>query len=88
MTRKHFFRSLFSLWGFVFANTKPRSPAVAGLRYRQGLNPLSKIFKNYVADQSGKDGNTEVGDRENVFHGESQALALAIGLSKFTHQKI
>jgi hypothetical protein len=52
------------------------------------LNPFPKEFKNHVTDQSGKDGYPEVGNRENIFHCESQALALAIDPSKFAHQQV
>lgn len=51
----------------------------------KGLDPFSKKLNNYVSDQSGKNGNAKVGDRENIFHRENQALALAIGPSKFPH---
>jgi hypothetical protein len=54
----------------------------------EGLNLISKIFKNHVANQSGNDGNNEIGDRENVFYGENQALSLVIGMSKLPHQKV
>jgi hypothetical protein len=53
---------------------------------QQGLNPLPKIFKNHVPDQSGNDGNAKVGDRENIVNGENQALSLAIRPSKLPHQ--
>jgi hypothetical protein len=34
------------------------------------LDLLSKIFKNYVADESGNDGNHEIGYRENILNRE------------------
>ena len=52
------------------------------------LNSLAKKFKNYVANQSGKDGNPKISNRENIFHGESQTLALAVDLSKLAHQQV
>jgi hypothetical protein len=54
----------------------------------QALNPFAKKFKNQIPDQTGKNGNAKIGDGENIFNGESQALALAIGPSKLSHQKI
>jgi hypothetical protein len=39
--------------------------------FEESLNLLSKIFKNYVANQSGNDGNNEIGDRENISNGEN-----------------
>ena len=35
------------------------------------LDLLSKIFKNHVADQSGNDGNSEIGRRKNILNVES-----------------
>jgi hypothetical protein len=55
---------------------------------KDSLNLLAKIFKNYVADQSGNDGNHEIGGRENIINGENQALSLAIATSKLPHQKV
>jgi len=50
------------------------------------LKSLAKKFKNHVTHQTGKDGNAKIGDSKNISHGESQALALAISLSKLPHQ--
>jgi hypothetical protein len=52
------------------------------------LNVLTKIFKNYVADQSGKNSNAEIGDGENIFNGKNKALSLGIRASKLPHQKV
>jgi hypothetical protein len=57
-------------------------------RIEENLNSLAKEFKNYVADQSGNDGNNEIGGRENIINGENQALSLAIATSKLPHQKV
>ncbi|MGA7796740.1 MAG: hypothetical protein WCA19_27235, partial [Candidatus Acidiferrales bacterium] len=58
------------------------------LRHWQCLNALSEKFHNHVSDQSGNEGNHKVVDRENIIHGENQALAVGIRFSKFPHQKV
>ena len=57
---------------------------------REGLNLklLPKIFKHYLAEQSGNDGNCGIRDGENIFDAEHQALSVANRTSKFPHQKI
>jgi hypothetical protein len=55
---------------------------------KESLNSLAKVFKNYIANQSGNDGNNEIGGRENIFNGDDQALSLAIAASKLPHQKV
>jgi hypothetical protein len=52
------------------------------------LNFLSKIFKNYVANQSGNDGNSEISKGEDIPDGESQPFSLTVCISKFTHQEV
>jgi hypothetical protein len=52
------------------------------------LNSLAKKFNDHVANQSGNDGNHEIGNCENILNSENQALSSVIGMSEFPHQKI
>ena len=47
------------------------------------LETLSKVIENQEPEQTRNDRNDEIGDREDIFKGESQALPPAIRVSKF-----
>jgi hypothetical protein len=53
-----------------FDENSGEEPLSAGTdRGQNGLKPLSKDFKNDVPNQSGKDSNAKVDERENIFNG-------------------
>jgi hypothetical protein len=59
-----------------------------GADIAKGLEFLSEVFDDYVADQAGDDGDIEIGGRKNVFDGEKEGLAVAICAGEFAHQEI
>jgi hypothetical protein len=50
------------------------------------LQPRS--IKDHVAHQSGNDGNSQIGDRKNIFNGESPGFSPATCTTEFPHQEI
>jgi len=53
-----------------------------------GLNSLSEVLKNEVADHSGDGGNSEIRGGEDIPNSESESLFVAICMLEFAHQQI
>jgi hypothetical protein len=69
--------------------TKVRNPGFGepGLQGR-GLKLLPEEFKNDIANQRRDYSNNKIGERENIFEGEGQALSGAVRARKFPHEEI
>jgi hypothetical protein len=53
-----------------------------------GLNLLSKVFDNDIADQSANDSDRKISGSENILNAESQAFSLTIHKTKLSHQEV
>jgi len=56
---------------FSRKHVKRKQDSLKEKAFEENLNSLAKVFKNYIANQSGNDGNNEIGGRENIFNGEN-----------------
>jgi hypothetical protein len=59
----------------------------ANLRH-SSLQLLAKVFKDNVTKDARHHSDNQVRQRKNIFDGESKTLAVTIGPSELTHQKV